>query len=1563
MKAVGSMKIVVRHVPVQKFEELASKLVEELLNHKSLHDTIPDLQFELASPQPLGDLEEGDYRIEFHLEVSAADLPSNFTHLFGFFLEYARKQELHFYAKYKVPLCISYVIKNEGFFTILFTPAHLNMPTREIQFGNIVENSRFLSHKVVEPDLNLVHIINRSLGSIARNNQLDAMFTSMEHDRRSLIVKFPFQKRGKDPKDPKFNFEAVVNLSSKYSNFRRIIIDLVPYKKTLPGNIHKLYTMKIYFHLIWPMTVKMYKFFNDKKNNPNADEANRLGFQHGDRYPSWEDTRRDSRPAEEINESPAFMIHLKALDDKTCSDIIGRLCVITERRIEFRHLNIVDSPLINRALNPMRDEFWSMKLKNETKFSFLYLLSALLSRGSVVKDHILSTKEARDKFLYTLLKSYNSDKLQTHEAMERLLNEVDEKLEVGDLSICFERIKTKMIANPELLQQIYEDNKKEGYVRVRKIIITPTRLLYVVPELLMSNRVLRKYDLDGEKALRVLFRDDDGSKIHSNNVSKYLIDRTVGDYLRRGVNVAGKHFVFLGSSNSQLRDNGCYFFEGSSEEVAKMRRDLGQFKMQSVPKIMSRIGQCFTQARQIDIELLRHQYTNTYDYIGGQDRNGKPYTFSDGVGIISYYFAENISKSLEMAGSVPSVFQIRFRGFKGVMSVDLMLDDKKKWGREHNIEDPNPEFRKWLYLDAIFRPSQEKFRAPRATLIEIVKHSAPVPVSLNKPLINIIDQVSSMQSHSSHSRISNRIHWLLDRHLHELTRCLIDEQKCRNKLNEFPKLILYDQLTDFNLTQEPFFRSLIQTSSRCSLKRMLNKLQIPIPLTLGRSMFGIIDETGELQYGQVYVRYTKNASLKFPGKNAERVTLIGPIFVTKNPCIVPGDIRMFEAIDVPGLYHLSDVIVFPRHGPRPHTDEMAGSDLDGDEYTVIWDEQLFIDRNEKAFDFTSDPVEPEVVTEENLTEKMCEFFVTYMEQDSIGKIANAFINNSDQYGIESEVCKNIALKHNKAVDFPKTGIAPPTLTNKWKDDIPPEKCERWADFMEKSHEPAYSSPRLIGQLFRRVKIMDDILKLVSKESEQLNIRQDPFIEYPGWEDYEEDVAVEYESYAAQLQSLMDSYSIQEEGELFSSCFISLKNRVSDRDQDDMSLYNTATIIEQRLSTIFGRFRRAFYERFGDFHALTTIDMHRTSREHKEVFRRVCLEPSEEMKQMACAYYKVAYYQDVRGSKRFLSFAWLVWDVINEFRRERLYHQAGISSISFDPLSDSLCKHIAEVIDANNRSFQRFCEKAIEESVALKRYCLRHQGLAELLFFCYKWGRKHHLFSGSFNVEHLCLTVILFGLNKLQTENFETTVAWLDETDQMPSPDQSPLNLNEQRGGIGRKFLMLIEFLSTRQFEKIKKLDFLDAGLECYSFFIEREWVPLHQLALKTFNQIAFTNRFESLPCVEGIHDEHLTKKDATFVEAEPFVIEVPATHRRKITSEMTDKLIHKTGCMYIVTRDIPRFGGSETARLVVSSYGTIEANQKLRDLLTVRPNTNSGVDCRQRARMLAAQVYERLNVD
>ena len=111
--------------------------------------------------------------------------------------------------------------------------------------------------------------------------------------------------------------------------------------------------------------------------------------------------------------------------------------------------------------------------------------------------------------------------------------------------------------------------------------------------------------------------------------------------------------------------------------------------------------------------------------------------------------------------------------------------------------------------------------------------------------------------------------------------------------------------------------------------------------------------------------------------------------------IIPiGDMRRFDAIDVEALHHLSDVIVFPAKGPRPHTDEMSGSDLDGDKYFVTWYEDLDpLGNNEEAMDFTSP--KKKLLDRPVAVSDMIQFVADYIKNDQLGIIANAHTVHAD----------------------------------------------------------------------------------------------------------------------------------------------------------------------------------------------------------------------------------------------------------------------------------------------------------------------------------------------------------------------------------------------------------------------------------------------------------------------------------------------------------------------------------------------------------------------------------------
>ena len=90
-----------------------------------------------------------------------------------------------------------------------------------------------------------------------------------------------------------------------------------------------------------------------------------------------------------------------------------------------------------------------------------------------------------------------------------------------------------------------------------------------------------------------------------------------------------------------------------------------------------------------------------------------------------------------------------------------------------------------------------------------------------------------------------------------------------------------------NVTLEPFFRSLLLAVYKSRLGDLLRRARIAIPETHGRLLMGVMDETGSLEYGQVFVRYSRYVSE--PGK--ELKTLDGRVVISKNPCFHPGENR------------------------------------------------------------------------------------------------------------------------------------------------------------------------------------------------------------------------------------------------------------------------------------------------------------------------------------------------------------------------------------------------------------------------------------------------------------------------------------------------------------------------------------------------------------------------------------------------------------------------------------------------------------------------------------------------
>ena len=450
--------------------------------------------------------------------------------------------------------------------------------------------------------------------------------------------------------------------------------------------------------------------------------------------------------------------------------------------------------------------------------------------------------------------------------------------------------------------------------------------------------------------------------------------------LKKGLLINGEEYSFLGCSSSGLRSRTCYLYKGTKVHVQTLLEKCGAFsKIRSVSVRIKRIGLLFSEAYPTGIQLSYEDTSEVEDIVKGE------FNFTDGCGAISKDLAMRIVKQTKLVRDYfPCVYQIRYQGCKGVVMIDPGL-------KENEI---------------IVRKSMRKFDPGIDPFPEVwlCNHSRPYSYGhLNKQFIMLLsglgvgDEVFLAKQTEHFSRI---------------------------------ELMTVDPTTAFEMLQwnnQPDLAARVSRYSQVQLKddeiiqsrlshlksKLVEKLEkLHLLISKSRTVFGVCDPLEVLDYGECFFR---------PTVRGDPCTLSGYVIVAKSPCYLLGDVRKLKAVSdahrVQQLEHLVDCIVFPTKGKQPHPNEIAGSDLDGDEYFVCWEEDLMIPHTSKPYHYPSSDSQhtPQFET--------VQYFAQQNQQSRVmGRIDNVFNYWANKKGVNCVECERLGMLFANSVDSAKTGI-------------------------------------------------------------------------------------------------------------------------------------------------------------------------------------------------------------------------------------------------------------------------------------------------------------------------------------------------------------------------------------------------------------------------------------------------------------------------------------------------------------------------------------------------------------
>ncbi|KAF1318618.1 Rna-dependent RNA polymerase1, partial [Globisporangium splendens] len=720
---------------------------------------------------------------------------------------------------------------------------------------------------------------------------------------------------------------------------------------------------------------------------------------------------------------------------------------------------------------------------------------------------------------------------------------------------------------------------------VFKVIVTPTRVLFRPPESAPNNRVFRHFG--ARNFMYVYFRDENLDRLEYSNVE---IVKQLRSVMAKGVSVDNVVdgpclFQFLGSSLSQMRNSSCVFTSLDPDVVRSWVGDLSA--IHSPAKYLKRLSQAFSSTKpafHVEQQVVENPVSD-FEYGG--------FVFTDGCGEITKHGAAKIAAALNLR-SVPSAFQIRLGGAKGVVVVSNV---------SNALEDVGDGI--------VLRKSMVKFRSQHRVL-EVVACAGRSIAYLTRQSIQILSGLG----------IQDDIFLAMqDEYLEELSSMIASDAEAYFVLKgvlpaqiSWSIQILLEQL-GVPLFSDGFLASIVNAIYRYKLTNTV--LRARIPITKGRTLMGVADFTSTLKYGEVFVQYTEKDE-----ESDEYHAIIldqTDVVIHRSPCHHPGDIRIVRCrSDVPAqLRSLKDCIVFPCDGPRPHPDECTGGDLDGDVFTVIWDERLIPKREnvEAPMEFQSAMAAD--TTEGVDDQSLIDFYLKSIQFDILGIASNAHLAVCDysDKGIFDEGALELARICSSQVDH-----------NHADEDIERVRSlapKIYPDFMRNSEKGSYPSKKILGQMYRRC---DAIMEATIARIGGVGAEVDSDLLVDGYRDHLEIASAMYRQYKHQVSALLLSSGAKSEAELA-----------------------TGMIVEPE------SLNKAEYFRFGDQCRDAFYDLQQSFR-NEFASKFGVLQPSR-MGQVAAAWHCVAY-NDPDTETRCLSFPWVMIDILiaNKASRTRAYRQ-------------------------------------------------------------------------------------------------------------------------------------------------------------------------------------------------------------------------------------------------------------------------------------------------------------------